>query len=315
MRSVIGNLLLIACFSLYSPIVSAHEGHKHAVPPGEDAATPLATTLTLSETALHNLGVETAPATITEIAKTIRLSGVVDVLPDRTAQITSKVPSRITEVHAFSGDEVKAGQLLMKITPLAVGSTVIEVTAPIDGTVVLQSATRGQSTDPQDVLFEIADLSKIMVRGKAFETSNIPDIKIGQTVRVYSPAFPNKPLSGKVVRRDRSFNKNTRALDVYAELDNSGSLLLRNMQVELQVEVGERYSAVVVPRRAITGDDGNKTVFVKSGNVIERRAVKLGVIAGTTQEIMEGVLPDEDVVITGNYQLQFVPASAAQGSK
>lgn len=315
MRSHPTSFYFFCCLIFAAPFLWAHEGHKHAVPPGEDAAAPLATTLTLSETALHNLGVETAPAIITEIAKTIRLNGIVDVLPDRTAQITSKVPSRITEVHAFSGDDVKAGQLLMKITPLAVGSTVIEVMAPIDGTVVLQKATRGQSTDPQDVLFEIADLSKIMVRGQAFETNNFPDIKIGQTVKVFSPAFPDKPMTGKVVRQDRSFNRTTRTIDVYAEMDNIGSLLLRNMQVELLVEVGERYSAVVVPRRAITGEDGNKTVFIKTGNSIERRAVKLGLITGASQEVIEGVLPDEEVVITGNYQLQFIPASTATAGK
>ena len=67
---------------------------------------------------------------------------------------------------------------------------------------------------------------------------------------------------------------------------------------------------MTVPSRAILGEDGAYFVFVRNGNVFERRNVKLGVRFGPDREILEGVFPDEDVVIVGNYQLQFARSQA-----
>ncbi|HSH39483.1 MAG TPA: efflux RND transporter periplasmic adaptor subunit, partial [Chthoniobacterales bacterium] len=52
-------------------------------------------------------------------------------------------------------------------------------------------------------------------------------------------------------------------------------------------------------------DLGNLFVFVRDGNTFERRNVVLGTKAGDQVEIVEGVLPGDNVVTEGHYQLQF----------
>jgi len=94
------------------------------------------------------------------------------------------------------------------------------------------------------------------------------------------------------------------------------------MQVVLSVEVTEPADILTVPVKAILGESGEQFVFVRNGNEFERRSVKLGAKFGAEREVLEGVFPDEDVVIVGNYQLQFAKsaepkkdAAATEGKK
>jgi hypothetical protein len=64
-----------------------------------------------------------------------------------------------------------------------------------------------------------------------------------------------------------------------------------------------------VPQRAVLGDLGNLFVFVRDGNTFERRNVVLGMKAGEQVEVIEGVLPGDNVVTEGHYQLQFATSA------
>lgn len=296
------SVFVFLVFAVSAQQAFAHAGHADA--PGSQDSAP-SQNITLSEMALHNLGIQTEKAEVKEIAKTVRLNALVDALPDRYAQITSKVPSRVMHVAVQSGKNVKAGDALAVIQPLLVGSTSVTLTAPIDGVIVRQSALSGQTTLPENPLFEIADLSTVMVRGQAYETADLAALKIGQTVTISSSAYPDKIFGGTVERIDAALDRATRTLDVFAKVENTDRLLLKNMQVAMQVEVSEKAQGLVVPRRAILGDGGNRFLFVKDGNNFERREVKLGIVTGTHQEILEGVFPDEEIVVVGQYQLQY----------
>lgn len=300
-------VFVFLAFALLAQQVLAHAGHADA--PGTQDSAP-SQNITLGETALHNLGIQTEKAEVKEIAKTVRLNALVDALPDHYAQITSKVPSRVTHVTVQSGQNVKVGDALAVIQPLLVGSTSVTLTAPIDGVIVRQSALSGQTTLPENPLFEIANLSTVMVRGQAYETADLAALKIGQTVTISSSAYPDKVFSGIVERIDAALDRATRTLDVFAKVENPDRLLLKNMQVAMQVEVSEKTQGLVVPRRAILGDGGNRFLFVKDGNSFERRDVKLGIVTGTHQEILEGVFPDEEIVVVGQYQLQYANPTA-----
>lgn len=303
--------ILVLC-ALTENKAYAHAGHAQA--PGTQDEIP-SQNIELTETAIHNLGIQTEKAQIADIAKTISLNALVDVLPERYAQINSKVPSRITEVFVQSGQRVAAGSRLATIQPLAVGSTLIALTSPIDGVVLRQSALQGQTVLPENSIFEIADLKEVLVRGQSYETASLPLLKAGETVSVISSAYSNATFTGKIERLDASLDRTTRTLDVYARVANPENLLLKNMQVTMQVAISDKFSGLVVPRRSILGDGGNRFLFVKEGNGFERRDVKLGIIDGNNQEILEGVFPDEEIVVTGQYQLQFASPAKPNSAK
>ena len=83
------------------------------------------------------------------------------------------------------------------------------------------------------------------------------------------------------------------------------------MLATLNIVVGQVDSAIVVPVNAVLGEAGELFVFIQSeDNALKfvRRSVVVGARDDRYLEIIEGVLPGEKVVTTGNYQLQYVTA-------
>ena len=76
------------------------------------------------------------------------------------------------------------------------------------------------------------------------------------------------------------------------------------MTVTLDEEKSE--PTVVVPQSAVLENNGVSFVFVKEKDKFERREVRLGRKSSVESEIVSGVLPGEEVVTQGNYQLQYL---------
>lgn len=279
----------------------AHAGHDEA--PG-DTAGPATGNITLSDSAIKNLGIETAPATLAPLGKTIEMLATIEYLPERYANITPKANGSVTELLVKLGDPVKKGQALLTFMPVFVGSAPVTLESPIEGYVVKQNAVIGQSLTQESILLEIADTSQVLAKGITYSPSDVEQIKVGQNVRVLTDQ-KSEPLTGIVQRLDVGLDKVTRTFAVYALVDNPKRMLLANTTATLSVSFGEAKDVLTVPDKAILGELGEYFLFVREGDSFERRVVTLGQKAGGRTEILDGVLPDEDVVTVGNYQLQY----------
>jgi len=236
----------------------------------------------------------------------------VEILPEKLFIITSSASGRVTEIHVKIGEKVSKEQALASIQPVTVGSSPVTLTSPIDGVVVKQSTVGGQAVTTETTVMEVADPSQVLVRGVLYETPDVPKIAVGQKVHVTGPLLADKVLDGTVQRVDSAFDKGPRTFSVYALIDNKERLLLGNMQVRMAVEIGVPSEVLAIPAKAILGDIGDYFLFTRDGNHFERRSVILGAEFGDLREVLEGVLPDEEVVTVGNYQLQFAKPSAAK---
>lgn len=286
----------------------AHEGHDEA--PGE-ASGPATGVVTLSDSAAKNLGIETAPATLAPLGKTIEMLAMIEYLPERYANITPKANGSVSELLVKLGDPVKKGQKLLTFTPVFVGSSPVTLTSPIDGYVVKQNAVIGQSLTPESVVLEIADTTQVLAKGITYSPADIEQIKVGQKVRVLTEQ-KGEPLTGAVQRLDVGLNKETRTFSVYALIDNPKHMLLANTTGTMSLSLGDAKDVLTVPSKAVLGELGEYFLFVREGNNFERRVVTLGQKAGDRTEIIDGVLPDEEVVTVGNYQLQYAKPSAPE---
>ena len=295
--------------------MSFHGGEVHNEAPGQSEAAPAAI-ITLSDTAIHNLDIKTEPAQMAEVAPTVRLNAVIEALPDRYAKVSSRFPARVLEVGAQPGSQIAKGDLLVILEPLVMGSAPVRIMAPISGRITGTVPALGQVVSTTDILFEIADLSEVLVRAQAYESTYLATIKSGLPVSVTSPAYPEASFTGTVERMDVALDPVLRTLNIFARVANPDLKLLLHMQATMLVETAERLPAVTVHKQAILGSDGEAFVFVRNGNNFERRNVVLGLDHGSSREVIEGVLPDDLVVTLGQYQLQFAtpakPATAAE---
>lgn len=300
---------LILSLGFFSHAI-AHEGEDHAVAPGTDASAGIVSTVTLSDTAINNLGIQTIQAAISPRAATVDVNGIVEIPPERQAIINSNAAGRVSEIHIKVGEKVNKGQSLLTIQPIFVGSSPVSIPSPLAGFVTKQSVVLGQSVTPEAVLMEVGDPSEILVRGVMYETPEIAKIQVGQNVRVTSSLISGAPLTGTLQRMDGAYDRGSRTFNVYALVKNPERRLLANMQVVLSIEITTPADILTVPAKAILGDSGEQFVFVRNGNDFERRSVKLGAKFSTDREVLEGVFPEEEVVTVGNYQLQFAKSAA-----
>jgi len=300
-------MYIILAFLLLIPLSAlAHEGHDHAAPPGVEAATP-AVVISLAGGRAQTLDIKTVPAHLVEVAPMLQVYGRVAALPERQALVSTRFAARAVEVLAQAGQGVKKDHVIARIESLVFGSDIVEIKAPIDGIITGAVPVAGQALAPADRLFEVIDLSEVLIIGQVYEDADFSRLKVGQMAQI-NLSTTASPIAGRIERIDPSLDENSRARNVYIRAENSEGRLLRNMLVTVSIASGDALPAILVPHTSVLGRDGEPFVFVKVGETAERRSVKLGVRLGDEQEIITGVLPDEEVIIQGHYQLQFAPA-------
>jgi len=308
----IKNLSFVAPLAmalLTSTTLPAHVGHEHAPVPG-DAAGSSSGPVELTETAIANLGVEQVTAEIVALRPSVELVAQVEPLPEKVAQITARFDGSIGEILVKLGEPVQAGQPLLRVIPRSIGNPDVILKSPFQGAVTAVNVTFGQAFAPDTVLMVVGDYSKVLARGTAYENPKVLTLKIGDPAVLTLNVFPGQRFEGVIQRSDIGFESDSKTFEIYALIDNPDEKLRPNLLGQLSVGVGKPQQVLAIPEKSVLGDLGNFLVFVRDGNVFEKRSVRLGMRAGGLVEIIEGVFPDEQVVTRGNYQLQFATSSA-----
>ena len=183
----------------------------------------------------------------------------------------------------------------------------IELLAPISGTVVERKVYEGQYVKEGDVLFEIADFSKMWFVADVYER-DLAWIKMGQTVEVSTPTVPGKIYTAPIAFIDPNLMEDTRTARIRVVIDNPPvgdptkhrhELLHRVFASGLiRIETPE---TLTVPRAAVLATGAAPLVYVvKAEGAYEPRAVKLGRVGDDYYEVVSGLREGENVVTNGN---------------
>ena len=183
----------------------------------------------------------------------------------------------------------------------------IELLAPISGTVVERKVYEGQYVKEGDVLFEIADFSRMWFVADAYER-DLAWIKTGQAVEVSTPTVPGKTYTAPITFIDPNVAEDTRTARIRVVIDNplAGDPAKHRHELLHRVFANgliriETPETLTVPRSAVLAAGAEPLVYVvKSDGVYEPRAVKLGRVGDDTYEVVSGVQEGERVVTNGN---------------
>ncbi|THK35347.1 efflux RND transporter periplasmic adaptor subunit [Ensifer sp. MPMI2T] len=175
--------------------------------------------------------------------------------------------------------------------------------SPSDGVVLERSATTGMMAEAGDVLFRIADMSKVWV------IADVPEYDAA-TIRKGAPAavrvrnLPGKAFEGTVDLIYPELQTQTRTARVRIELSNAESLLLANMYAEVEIASGETAPVVAVPNSAVIDTGDRQVVFVDKGEGrFEPRDVALGARGDERTEVRKGIEAGEKIVVSANFLL------------
>jgi RND family efflux transporter MFP subunit len=188
-----------------------------------------------------------------------------------------------------------------KLAMLQAEQLVLDLVAPMDGTVLSISAEVGDRINNQTIL-TLADLSQPSVEVYLDEADSA-DIQVGNQAEIIFDAIPELIFEGQVVEIDPGLSRigNTQGLRVVVVLDPLPNELIKlhlGLNAAADIITGEATNAVLVTVEALEQqDDGSYSVFVINGETIEQRPVQVGLMDATTAEIVSGLQPREQVAI------------------
>jgi multidrug efflux system membrane fusion protein len=112
-------------------------------------------------------------------------------------------------------------------------------------------------------------------------------------------------ITGKLSVVDNQINPATASVIYKATFDNTAELLWPGQFVNVRVELEVRRDVIAVPVTAVQqGPDGPYAFVVGQNRVVQKRALKLGLLNKTTAVIDDGLQPGELVVTEGQYRIQ-----------
>jgi membrane fusion protein, copper/silver efflux system len=177
----------------------------------------------------------------------------------------------------------------------------VQWTAPRDGIVLERNAIEGMRANTGEVLFRIADISRVWAVIEVAER-DIGNIAVGQPVIVRARAYPGRSFDGAVKVVYPQINRDTRTTRMRVELANDDLALLPEMYVDAAIDIAGGGEVLAVPESAVLDDGGRRAVLVDKGEGrFEPREVRLGRSGAGLVEVTEGIAEGEAVVTSANF--------------
>lgn len=180
--------------------------------------------------------------------------------------------------------------------------SVASVMATIKGVVVERKVTTGQVVQPADVLFTVADLSRVWAVAQVPE-QQVAQVKVGQSVRIEVPALENEKLIGKLIYVGQTVNPESRTVLVRTELENTSGRLKPSMLASMLIEAAPT-KRVVVPTTAIVREQDADYVFIeeKPGS-FRLKPVRLSSEHNGQRVVLDGLSQGMRIVSDGAFHL------------
>lgn len=169
------------------------------------------------------------------------------------------------------------------------------VEAPHAGSIAQRYVSLGDYVAPGQPLFDLVSVERLRAR-LSFPEQDAPNIRIGQRVRLRSPAAPDSMAMGEVTQINPRINSLNRAIEVMVEFDNPGGWYPGG-SVDATLIIAESPAALTIPRLSVVYRNGGDVVFLVRDNRAVARAVSLGWQETDWVEIVEG-LQDGDRIVT-----------------
>ena len=187
------------------------------------------------------------------------------------------------------------------------------IRAPFDGIIVSKDAQVGEMVSPISAgggftrtgIATIVDMNSNEIEvdvNEAYIARVLPD----QPVTAILDAYPDWQIPSKVRTVIPTADRQKATVKVRISFLKLDPRILPDMGVKVaflgdepEQKSGAASSTVIVPQSAVRDQNGSKTVFLVKEDHVERRAVKLGVVQGTDQQVLAGLIAGDSVVVKG----------------
>lgn len=174
----------------------------------------------------------------------------------------------------------------------------VNILSPVTGLVSKVNVNVGKYVSSTEMLFEVIAMRDIVFSLNAFE-KDIPFLKTGQDVAVFSNNNPDKKYAAKVIYLNHSLN-NDRAAEVICKPETYDEALLPGLFLNAEIHIDNK-KAMVLPEEGVVSWKGKSYVFRAVGNdTYEMLPVEAGVVYDSLREISSDWLSVESRLVVKN---------------
>ncbi len=184
------------------------------------------------------------------------------------------------------------------------------VRAPFNGRLGITTVNPGEYLQPGTAIVSLESLDPIFVDFR-LPQSDLSRIRVGESARVTTDAFPGKTFTGRVTSIDSLVDPSTRNFEAEATITNPQRLLRPGMFVDTAVDSGAKRRYLTLPQTAITYNPYGNTVFVvhkdpapKARITVEQVFVTLGPTRGDQVAVLQGLKAGDIIVTSGQLKLK-----------
>jgi RND family efflux transporter MFP subunit len=235
---------------------------------------------------------------------------------------TAKAAARVAQAkHASSEAAVAAAEARLataraEVARLEAFVGFAEVRAPYEKTLVTRRLVHpgALAEAGRTALVEVADVERIRLRTDVPEP-DAPFVASGTPVRIRGRTLGTGEIEATVTRTAGALDPETRNLRIEIEVDNASRRILPGAYLEARLVLERREGALTIPAAALLTSEGKARVFVVEDGRVALREVKTGYDDARVVEIVEGLRPDDLVVVGGKERLSegdAVEASAVR---
>ena len=173
------------------------------------------------------------------------------------------------------------------------------VRAPFAGIVYALPAKQGGFVAAGDLLLQVADLRKVLVRAFVDEP-DVARLAAGDPIEITWDAVPGRIWRATVtdVPSTVKLHGSRNVGETTSIVDNKDLKLLPNINVGVAIVTAERDNVLVVPREALRTDDAKSYVLLVAGHELKRRDVETSLSNLTQVEITRGLSAKDVVAIS-----------------
>lgn len=221
-------------------------------------------------------------------------------LPDNV--ITLEVFDQAEAEYRSSQALISQLKAVVDIAQHRLSKTVIG--APFDGYVTQRLVELGQNVAVGDPVMSIADMETMRVRIHISEHDYV-HLDKDDPVTVMVEAFSDVSLAGRVDKIGIKADGRTNTFEVEILLDNPQFILKAGLTARVSIQTEVIPDAVMISQGSVLFREDRKEVFViEQGNKAVARKVKLGRVDGSLVRILEGLMPGDNLVVSGAQYLK-----------
>lgn len=182
------------------------------------------------------------------------------------------------------------------------------IRAAIDGTLYAMPVHEGDFVRVGDLLAEMADLHKVRVRA-FIDEPEMGALEPDEPVKITWDALPNRVWEGKteIIPKQVVARGLRNVGELLCSVRNDKLELLPNTNVNVRINLKERWNVLSVTRGAVETENSQRYVFVVQDSVgqsrLERRLIQVGIADATNYEVVSGLREGEVVALPGDVEL------------